>query len=271
MIFETALIALSLTLVLHSKVEFKLWLPSGLYGTVAPRSELPYNRACRGRENNHIASSSQLSPPFFSKMSLSPFLPASVAFVSALLLAIFYAAHRHRSSRFPPGPRGTLLGGMASKISATEPWQQYSEWSRQYGKAYSILVLTHQVCCLFALTRSPAFPCPGPVMSFRVYNTRIVVLSSYRSIYDLLNGRASIYSDRPHSPMLHDPLMCNRGKTVFNISAKHPRHRKYRKLLQGGLSSKATKEYESLLIYETKTLVEGLAENPRKVEWLVRR
>lgn len=108
-------------------------------------------------------------------------------------------------------------------------------------------------------------------MSFRVYNTRIVVLNSYRSIHDLLNGRASIYSDRPYSSMLHDPNMCNRGKTVFNISAKHPRHRKYRKLLQGGLSAKATKEYESLLIGETKALVEGLAEMPRMVEWLVRR
>lgn len=108
-------------------------------------------------------------------------------------------------------------------------------------------------------------------MSFRVYNTRIIVLNSYRSIHDLLDGRASIYSDRPHSSMLHDPNMCNRGKTVFNISAKHPRHRKYRKLLQGGLSSKATKEYESLLMDETKALVEGLAEMPRMVEWLVRR
>lgn len=111
----------------------------------------------------------------------------------------------------------------------------------------------------------------GHVMSFRVYNTRIIVLNSYRAIHDLLDGRAPIYSNRPFATMLHDPKMCDRGKTVFNVSATHPRHRKYRKILQTGLSLKATKEYESLLVDEAKVLVDGLAATPKMVEDLVRR
>lgn len=54
MMFETALIALSLMIILHSKIEFKMWPSFGLYDTVAPRSELLYNGVCKERENNPI-------------------------------------------------------------------------------------------------------------------------------------------------------------------------------------------------------------------------
>lgn len=71
--------------------------------------------------------------------------------------------------------------------------------------------------------------------------------------------------------MLHDPAMCARGKTVFNIPASNPRHKRYRKLLQTGLSMKATQEYEELLVDEAKALVEGLLAAPKTFEGLIRR
>jgi len=40
-------------------------------------------------------------------------------------------------------------------------------------------------------------------MYLEALGTKVLVLSSVKVIEDLLEGRSSIYSDRPHLPMLH--------------------------------------------------------------------
>lgn len=100
----------------------------------------------------------------------------------------------------------------------------------------------------------------GPVISFRVFNKRIVVLNDYRSVEALLDNRATIYSDRPMSWMYN--VICGRGNAIFNISASNPRHKAYRRLLSQGLGTRGTKLAWPILQNEVDTLLDGLSNAP---------
>ncbi|KAJ7030325.1 cytochrome P450 [Mycena alexandri] len=79
----------------------------------------------------------------------------------------------------------------------------------------------------------------------------------------LLERRAAIYSGRPVSWMF--------SHAVFNISGLHPRHKIYRRMLQGGLNSQAVKEYWPTLEDEVDILIRGLGETPDQFENHIRR
>ncbi|KAG6867889.1 hypothetical protein C0993_009820 [Termitomyces sp. T159_Od127] len=69
--------------------------------------------------------------------------------------------------------------------------------------------------------------------------------------------------------MLHD--VCDRRKTVFNVSSLDSRHKKYRKLLKTGLNARVTQEYWPLLQSELKVLLDGFADNPKEFTKHIRR
>ncbi|KAG6811069.1 hypothetical protein H0H92_009129 [Tricholoma furcatifolium] len=108
-----------------------------------------------------------------------------------------------------------------------------------------------------------------PLISFRVYTRQIVVLGDAACVHDLLEKRSNIYSDRPRSPMYYD--VCDRGKAIFNISSLDNRHRQYRKLLNSGLSARATQEYWPLIQSELDILLQGCVKSPRDYEKHIRR
>lgn len=57
-------------------------------------------------------------------------------------------------------------------------------------------------------------------------------------------------------------ILTGRWKAVFFISALNPRHKKYRKHLHSGLSSRATSTHIPILEAESRTLLRGLAASP---------
>lgn len=68
--------------------------------------------------------------------------------------------------------------------------------------------------------------------------------------------------------------LCGRGKSVFNVSSSPEdmeRHRTYRKLLQLGLGSGATRGYKDLLEEQARGMLRRLESEPRKYETHVRR
>lgn len=97
----------------------------------------------------------------------------------------------------------------------------------------------------------------------------MVVLNDLQSVSDLLDRKASIYSDRPEMYMSH--TVCGRSKTAFNISSQDPRHRTYRRLIQQGLGSKSTKTYWPILQDELAKLQEGLSQAPENYVQHIRR
>ncbi|KAK7038835.1 hypothetical protein VNI00_010465 [Paramarasmius palmivorus] len=91
-----------------------------------------------------------------------------------------------------------------------------------------------------------------------------MVLSSPRAIHELLNRRASIYSDRPSHTFFFE--LCGRGKSVFNINAGS-RHSQYRRMLSRGLN---TSSYGGVLEDEAARLVENLKVQPASYERFIR-
>ncbi|KAI5120525.1 hypothetical protein M0805_004533 [Coniferiporia weirii] len=166
-----------------------------------------------------------------------------VIFVLTLLASCIFVFLRLVLSRgrTPPGPVGKLIEGSAKQIPKQEPWKTYAKWGQQYG----------------------------PIVSFRTYLRRFVVLNSAEAVTALLDRRSTLYSDRPISWMYF--RLCAREQTVFNIPATAPRHRIYRRMLHTGLSASATKGYWPLLQKETQAMVEGLVEKPMLYEEHIRK
>ncbi|KIK64003.1 hypothetical protein GYMLUDRAFT_161640 [Collybiopsis luxurians FD-317 M1] len=163
------------------------------------------------------------------------------------LFPVLWFLHQRRNNlkykgvQIPPGPKGSFFTGVKDQLSPF-PWLQYAQWAEHYQSS---------------------------VISLRVYNRLLIVLNDHRSVRDLLDKRASIYSDRPKSWMYHE--LCGRGSSVFNISSQDGRHGKYRRLLKSGLGDGAIREYHDLLESEADVLVQSLAREPEAFQHHLRR
>ncbi|KAJ7149440.1 cytochrome P450 [Mycena crocata] len=166
-----------------------------------------------------------------------------ILLIASFLLAVIVWNHRrHSRLPLPPGPRGSLFTGVKSELPKSEPWKTYAAWGARYG---------------------------GPILSFRVFNRLTLVLNTHTAVHDLLERRAANYSGRPISWMYQ--VICRRANSVFNISASHPRHKMYRRLLQRGLSADPSKQYWPILEDEMDVLVHGFRETPERFEHHMRR
>lgn len=101
----------------------------------------------------------------------------------------------------------------------------------------------------------------GPIFSYRVNRKQYVVLNNAKVASDLLDSRASIYSDRPMDRYMYLELV-NRKMAVFNISSQHPRFKEYRKVLNTGLNARATTSYAPILEQHAHKLLKALLSTP---------
>ncbi|KZW02337.1 cytochrome P450 [Exidia glandulosa HHB12029] len=167
--------------------------------------------------------------------------PLIAATVAALALSR-YLYKRARRLPPPPGPPCRPFLGIDRKLlPRSEPWKTYAEWAKQYG----------------------------PIFSFHILGQRIVILNSFEVASELLNKRASIYSDRPLKYM-YDVLM-GRRTAVFNISASDDRHRIYRRLLHGSLNVRAVQSYRHVQEDEARLFLQGVLANPKSFGEQVKR
>ena len=109
----------------------------------------------------------------------------------------------------------------------------------------------------------------GPVVSFRVPGRHIILLNSVKSATELLDQRASIYSDRPKVWMYTE--LAQRYLSPFNIYFNHPNFKVYRTVLKGSLSPRIIQNYRSLKTEESRVLVNALHENPDEFVAHIRR
>ncbi|KAJ7095645.1 cytochrome P450 [Mycena epipterygia] len=98
---------------------------------------------------------------------------------SALLIALHsYFSQRTRSKLpLPPGPRKWPLVGNLFDMPTTFEWLTYMEWSKRYN---------------------------SDVLHLNVAGTSIIVVSSAEAANELLEKRASLYSDRARLPMVNE-------------------------------------------------------------------
>lgn len=69
-------------------------------------------------------------PAFSKTVSQSPSFLVGLA---AALLVFWRLLVRRGGTRFPPGPRGWPLVGMALHHPKSEYWKTYARWGREYG------------------------------------------------------------------------------------------------------------------------------------------
>jgi cytochrome P450 len=170
-----------------------------------------------------------------------------VLFVAVAATAFFYS---RRCSRLPlpPGPRPRFFTGNVHQLPKKELVWTYATWAERYG-AHCPVVL-----------REFADPyLIGPIFSFRVPSRQFIVLSSLKSATDLLDSRATTYSDRPKLWMVE---LAKQNLNVFNISFTHPYFKTYRTILKNSLSSRTIQTYQSLQTEQSRVLIDSLHKDP---------
>ncbi|KAG1742796.1 cytochrome P450 [Suillus paluster] len=162
-----------------------------------------------------------------------------VLFVTAF--AVYFYSRRCSRLALPPGPRPKFFTGNAHQLPKQEPWRMYATWAESYG----------------------------PILSFRVPGQQFIVLSSLKTATELLDSRATTYSDRPKLWMQTELAM--RKLSAFSISFNHPYFKTYRKMFKASLSPRNIQSYQSLQIEESRVLLDGLHKDPEQFFAHIRR
>ncbi|KAI0751692.1 cytochrome P450 [Daedaleopsis nitida] len=154
-------------------------------------------------------------------MSLSTISGLSVVLFS-LLLWWFRRPHG-----LPPGPPRTFFGDNTRDVPSVRPWKTFTAWNKKYG----------------------------PLVSFHLGRTPVIVLGTAQAAWDLLDKRSDIYSGRPRSVMAGEILSWGVRAITMPYGA---RYKRWRALMQVSLNSTAVSQYRPLQSLESKLLLKKL-------------
>jgi len=171
----------------------------------------------------------------------------SYAFAGFLCVFGFAIIYRTIQRRFklplPPGPPGLPIIGNALQMPIEHEWLTFTQWAKTYGK----------------------------IMHMTVLGRSIVVLSSPDAIFELLDKRSSIYSDRAFVPMAGELV----GLSKFiSLEPYSNRHREGRKLLMNTVNQrKAPEELNHIRDAKVAGLLLRLSRSPAEfhahLRWFV--
>jgi cytochrome P450 len=102
----------------------------------------------------------------------------------------------------------------------------------------------------------------------QVFNQRTLFLNSTKVAADLLDSRASIYSERQVSWMM---CLAGRGISIFRTSLSNPRFKTLRRLIQDGLNPRAAKSYRPIQLQENAVFMRALVDSPSDFRAHIRR
>jgi hypothetical protein len=107
----------------------------------------------------------------------------------------------------------------------------------------------------------------GDVVYTTVFTRRMIIINSTSAVQDLLERRASVYSQRPYQYLFE---VSNRLLSVFNIPTEHARFRTYRRLLHGELAARAQNGAPELLRRQTLRMLQHIAKEPELFQYYIR-
>lgn len=109
------------------------------------------------------------------------FLIYTAAAVLLLIVSLWRISRvGRRDPRLPPGPPTVPILGNAHQIPQTGLGKKFLGWAKEYGSIYSL----------------------------KVFNATMIVIADRKAVYELLDKKGSIYSERPR---LEVPLYMSRG------------------------------------------------------------
>ncbi|KIJ13210.1 hypothetical protein PAXINDRAFT_13960 [Paxillus involutus ATCC 200175] len=157
----------------------------------------------------------------------------SLVCASALLCFCCFVTRSAPRRPLPPGPEPKFFSGNVHQLPRSEAWKVFAKWSETFK---------------------------SPIVFYRIFGRKFVVLNTFKAANDLLEARSNIYSDRPMAWMYNE--LVNRKMGVFFISSQHPRFKAYRRLLHAGLNPRAVGYYDEILDDERRTLLRNLKSKP---------
>ncbi|KAK6974715.1 cytochrome P450 [Favolaschia claudopus] len=118
--------------------------------------------------------------------------------------------HYSKQSRYPPGPRPSLipLVGNLFDIPKTQQWKTFSDWGEQYGDLVMIQLMGKKIC----------------------------IINTYNAAQALLTVKSSIYSDRPAMPMVNELQSYARQRKLFDMGFSARNTSRYHGIINLGYS-----------------------------------
>jgi hypothetical protein len=203
-------------------------------------------------------------PEFLTEVAFSEFetnfVAICVTMSSAMMVAdglavVFFAYIAFRFATrskypLPPGPKEIPWIGSAFRWPTKDAWVTFMQWGEIYGASQISRV---------SLKNNLLIDTPGPIMSFTVFGNCIIVLTSAQAVYDLLDQKGAIYSDRPIRPIL-DAAGISQGLTM---SSYNPRVKEMRRMVANEVGGKAgTERFLDVIGTERHRLLRRLLEDP---------
>ncbi|KAJ7251444.1 cytochrome P450 [Mycena rebaudengoi] len=155
---------------------------------------------------------------------------APLAFAAFALLYF----NRRRSSHLPlpPGPKKLPLFGNLFGLPSEFEWETYAKWSKELG---------------------------SDIIHLSVAGKSIIILSSVDVVFDLLDQRSAIYSDRPRSIMMNELMG---GEFSFVIMRYGDTWREHRRLFHSVFHLIASRRFRPQQVNASHALLRRLLENP---------
>lgn len=134
----------------------------------------------------------------------------------------------------PPGPKGLPFIGNKHQVPSVKPWRTFEKWNQQFG----------------------------PIISFYLGRTPVIVLGTAQAAWDLLDKRSDIYSSRPRFVVAGEILSANMRGLMLPYGDEW---RKWRKLLHSGLHARRAESYSDMQSLESKVTLRDILLHPH--EW----
>jgi len=105
-------------------------------------------------------------------------------------------------------------------------------------------------------------------MHLNFFGNHVIVLNDAKTVTDLLEKRANIYSDRPQTTMNSE--LAHRKRTPFFIPSADPRFSTYRRILHDTLGPRPMRDIWPLQEQEVKGFLRNLLADPEQVDIHIR-
>ncbi|KAH8101774.1 cytochrome P450 [Cristinia sonorae] len=165
-----------------------------------------------------------------------------VAVFGAVVATVLIAIHLRslKWKRMPPGPKPVPFIGNTHQVPSVKPWWTFEKWNKEYG----------------------------PVISFWLGGTPVIVLGTAQAAWDLLDKRSDIYSSRPRFVVAGEILSNNMRGLMLPYGEAW---RRWRKVLHSGFHSRRAEAYTPIQSLEGKITLVDMLSKPQEWERNFRR